>query len=72
MKFDFKVIGWIPVFLIIIFFSLFVLMYLSEWWNVAILEEIDKYPLVPIHDNSWFVEKLSLYSFFMLIEGSLL
>ena len=72
MKFDFKVINWIPVFLIIIFFSLFVLMYLSEWWNVAILEEIDKYPWGPINDNAWFYETPSLYAFVNLFEGALL
>lgn len=72
MKFDFKVISWIPILLLIIFYSLFAFMFLSEWWNVAILGEVDKYPWGAINDNAWFYETPNLYANVHLFEGVLL
>lgn len=72
MKFDFKVISRILLFLLIIFYSLFAFMFLSEWWNVPILGEVDKYPWGAINDNAWFYETPNLYANVHFLEGVLL
>ena len=64
-----KIILWIPTFVIILFFTLISFMSLSEWWNVKIIKEIDKYAWGPTNENAWFYETPNLYANVQLIEG---
>ena len=64
-----KIILWIPTFVIILFFTFISFMSLSEWWNVKIIKEIDKYAWGPINENAWFYETPNLYANVQLIEG---
>jgi hypothetical protein len=72
MKRVIKIVSWIPIFIILTFFALISLMSLSEWWNVKISKEIDKYAWGPTNENSWFYETPSLYASVSLIEGILM
>ena len=64
-----KIILWIPTFAVILFFTFISFMSLSEWWNVKILKEIDKYAWGSINENSWFYETPNIYANVQLIEG---
>lgn len=67
-----EILLWIPIFVIILFFTLIGLLCLSEWWNIKILNEADKYPWGPINENPWFYETPNLYANVQLIEGFLM
>ena len=67
-----KILLWISNFVIIIFFAFISFMSLSEWWNIKIIKEIDKYSWGPVNENSWYYETPNLYANVSLIEGLLM
>lgn len=67
-----KILLWLPTLIIIIFFTLISLISISEWWNIKINKEVDKYSWGPINENSWFYETPNLYAIVQLIEGTIM
>ena len=64
-----NILSWIPTILLILFFTMIAFVSYSEWWNIAIENEVDKYAWGETNENPWFYHTPKLYSYIMLIEG---
>lgn len=64
-----NILSWIPTIFMILFFTMIAFISYSEWWNITMENEVDKYAWGETNENPWFYHTPKLYSYVMLIEG---
>lgn len=63
------ILFWPASVIALIFFGLQTLLFINEWWTVAILKDVNNYPWGLVNENPWYYKNANIYSKVMLIEG---